>query len=78
MFVKNCSTSKKAIMIVYKAVGKLIYLSHTWPDISFAVWMVSAYMNRPIKDHQYVVLRILQYLKQSQGKGIFFSKTSKR
>lgn len=32
-------------------VGKLIYLSHTRPDITYAVGIVSQFMHRPQKDH---------------------------
>jgi hypothetical protein len=55
-------------------VGKLIYLSHTRPDISYAVSVVSQFMHFPSKDHMDVVVRILRYLKSASGKGIMFSK----
>lgn len=58
--------------------GKLIYLSHTIPDISFAVGLVSRYKNQPTEDHQEAVFRILQYLKQNPGRGLFFGKTTDR
>ncbi|GAA0173856.1 transmembrane signal receptor [Lithospermum erythrorhizon] len=56
-------------------VGKLIYLSHTRPDIAFAVSLVSQYMHDPCQGHLDAVYRILRYLKQSPGKGLFFKKT---
>lgn len=59
-----------------RLVGKLIYLSHTRPDISFAVGMVSRYMSQPTEDHQEAVFRILQYLKQNPRQGLFFGKTT--
>ena len=34
-----------------KLVGKLIYLSHTRPDISFFVGVVSQFMHDPMKEH---------------------------
>lgn len=61
-----------------RLVGKLIYLSHTRPDISFAVGMVSRFMNKPTKRHLDAVYRILQYLKKSPGVGLFFKKSSAR
>ncbi|KAL6311476.1 hypothetical protein AAG906_012064 [Vitis piasezkii] len=61
-----------------RLVGKLIYLTHTRPDIGFAVSMVSRYMNNPTERHMKVVYRILQYLKKSPGRGLYFKKTSSR
>ncbi|TYJ98049.1 reverse transcriptase [Cucumis melo var. makuwa] len=49
--------------------GKLIYLSHTRPDISFAVSAVSQFMQAPYEEHMEVVKRILKYLKTTSGKG---------
>ena len=45
-----------------RLVGKLIYLSHTRPDIAYAVSMVSQFMHNPSEDHMDVVTRILRYL----------------
>jgi hypothetical protein len=59
-----------------KLVGKLIYLSHTRPDIAYAVSVVSQFMHCPSEDHMDAVLRILRYLKSSLGKGLMFSKNN--
>ncbi|XP_062100755.1 uncharacterized mitochondrial protein AtMg00810-like [Humulus lupulus] len=59
-------------------VGKLIYLSHTRPDIAFAVSLVSQYMHNPCQRHLNVVYRILTYLKQTLGNVLFFRKTTER
>ncbi|RVW64787.1 Retrovirus-related Pol polyprotein from transposon RE1 [Vitis vinifera] len=61
-----------------RLVGKLIYLTHSRPDIGFAVSMVSRYMNNPIERHMKAIYRILQYLKKSPGRGLYFKKTSSR
>ncbi|XP_038887093.1 secreted RxLR effector protein 161-like [Benincasa hispida] len=61
-----------------RLVGKLIYLSHTRPDISYAVSMVSQFMQSPYEKHMRAVERILRYLKTSPGKGLMFRKTEKR
>ena len=61
-----------------RLVGKLIYLTHTKPDIGFVVSMVSHYMNNSTKRHMKVVLKILQYLKKSLGSELHFKKTSSR
>ena len=55
-------------------VGRLIYLSHTRPDISYAVSVVSQFMHAPSEEHMEAVYRILRYLKSAPGKGLLFSK----
>lgn len=46
-----------------RLVGKLIYLSHTRPDIAYAVSVVSQFIHRPQNDHMEATLRIVKYLK---------------
>lgn len=57
-----------------RLVGRLIYLSHTRPDIAYAVSVVSQFMHNPKASHLTAVHRILQYLKGTPGKGILFKK----
>ncbi|KAK2984412.1 hypothetical protein RJ640_009912 [Escallonia rubra] len=57
-----------------RLVGKLIYLSHTRPDIAYAVSVVSQFMQNPKDVHLHAVYQILQYLKGSPGRGILFRK----
>lgn len=54
-----------------RLVGKLIYLTITRPDISYAVSLVSRFMHAPTVNHMKAVHRILQYLKGSPGKGLW-------
>ncbi|XP_038879628.1 uncharacterized mitochondrial protein AtMg00810-like [Benincasa hispida] len=61
-----------------RLVGKLIYLSHTRPDISYAVSVVSQFMQSPYEEHVEVVTRILRYLKSTPGKGLVFRKHDTR
>lgn len=55
-----------------RLVGKLIYLSHTRPDIAYAVGVVSQFMHNPQKHHLDAVFRILRYLKKTPGTGLLF------
>ncbi|KAJ0440582.1 putative RNA-directed DNA polymerase [Helianthus annuus] len=57
-----------------RLVGKLIYLAHTRPDIAYAVGVVSQFMHQPQKEHMEAVMRIVQYLKGTPGRGIVFKK----
>ncbi|KAL0559507.1 hypothetical protein IC582_004120 [Cucumis melo] len=61
-----------------RLVGKLIYISHTRPDISFAVSVVSQFMQAPYEKHMEAVNKILRYLKNTHGKGLMFRKTNKK
>lgn len=55
-------------------VGKLIYLSHTRPDIAYAISMVIQFMHAPLKTHLEAVYWILRYLKTTPSKGVLFKK----
>jgi hypothetical protein len=44
-----------------RLVDRLIYLSHTCPDISFAVSVVSHYIHDPREGHMDTVYQILRY-----------------
>ena len=57
-----------------RLVGKLIYLSHTCPDISYAVGIVSQFIHNPNEEHLKAALRIVKYLKNSLGLGLLFTK----
>ena len=61
-----------------RLVGKLIYLSYTRPDITFAVSCVSQFMHSPSETHMQAVYRILKYLKGTPGVGLFFRKNAER
>ena len=51
-----------------RLVGRLIYLSHTRPDIAYAVSVVSQFMHTPNEEYMNAVYRILRYLKSALGK----------
>ena len=58
-----------------RLVGKLIYLSHTRPNISF---VMSQFMQAPYEKHMEVVNKILRYLKITPSKGLMFRKTDRK
>ena len=59
-----------------RLVERLIYLSHTRPDIAYAGNLVSQFIHDSRESHMQAVFRILQYLKSAFGKGFLFSKHS--
>jgi len=55
-----------------RLVGKLNYLTVTRLDISFAVSVISQFLNSSCEDHWNAVIRILKYIKKSPGKGLLY------
>lgn len=55
-----------------RLVGRLIYLTVTRPDISYAVSIISQFMHKPCKHHLEAAYKILRYLKKAPGKGILY------
>ncbi|RDX89938.1 putative mitochondrial protein, partial [Mucuna pruriens] len=55
-----------------RLVGKLIYLTITRPDISFAVGVVSQFVQAPCVDHWAAVLYILKYIKKTPRQGLLY------
>ena len=69
----EASTNKQRYQ---RLVGKLIYLSRTRPDISYAVCVLSQFMHDPRKPHMDAMEHVLRYLKSARGKGSLFTKNS--
>jgi histone deacetylase 1/2 len=57
-------------------VGSLQYLTHTHPDISFAVNKVCQFLSHPTEVHWEAVKRILRYVKGTIDTGLHFRKSS--
>lgn len=51
-------------------VGSLLYLSHTRPDLMFAVNLISRFVLRPTKHHYGAVKRILHYIAATLSMGL--------
>ncbi|XP_019419324.1 PREDICTED: uncharacterized protein LOC109329869 [Lupinus angustifolius] len=63
-------------MLYRQLVGRLLYLTNTRPDITFAVQQLSQFMTAPTSLHYKALTRILRYLKASPGKGLLYSSSS--
>lgn len=59
-----------------RLIGRLIYLTITRPDICYAVQVLSQFMHSPKKSHLLAALRILGYIKQTPGLGLFLSSSN--
>ncbi|GJZ52121.1 ribonuclease H-like domain-containing protein [Tanacetum coccineum] len=69
----NDDTLLDNIIGYQKLLGKLIYLAHTRPDISYFVHCLAQYMNSPLKSHLNCALNVLRYLKNALGEGIRYN-----
>ncbi|GJT19242.1 ribonuclease H-like domain-containing protein [Tanacetum coccineum] len=75
LVISNESTSTTINRHNYS--GKLIYLTHTRPDISYSVHCLSQFMHKPLKSHLKIALKVLRYLKNNPGMGIHIVKQPK-
>jgi len=57
-------------------VGRLIYLTITRPDLSYAVHILSQFMQNPREERMDAAKRVLRYLKGSPGQGILLQHNS--
>ena len=70
---QHTGTPKTDPLIYRSLVGSLIYLSHTRPDISYAVSCVARYMQDPEAAHYQAAKKILRYLSGTADYGIMLS-----
>ena len=56
--------------------GKLIYLTHTRPDIAYTVGILSQFMHALHVSHMYAAHRVLRFLKGTVGRGLLLIRHS--
>lgn len=60
-----------------RLVGRLIYLSATRPDLTYAIHTLSQFMNKPHDDQWLAALKVVRYLKGTLGQGVLLRAESK-
>ncbi|KAG6472491.1 hypothetical protein ZIOFF_069955 [Zingiber officinale] len=74
--ITSITGREKPDAAIYRGiVGSLIYLSHTRPDLSFLVNLLSRYMSQPTSAHLTAAKRALRYVKGTMDLGLFFPAT---
>jgi hypothetical protein len=59
-----------------RLIGRLLYLTHSRPEIAYAVSKLSQFLSEPTDEHMLAGLHVLKFLKNHPGKGLFFSSSS--
>lgn len=68
-----CPTPSVDSTLYRPLVGILLYLTHTRPDISFAVGLVSRFSHDPHESHWQAAKRILRYIQGTSSHGIHYT-----
>eukprot|EP00253_Pinus_taeda_P023024 PITA_23024 len=69
----SCTSPEVDATLYRQLVGKLLYLTHTRPDLSFAVGLVARFMQNPRGSHWKAAKRILRYVRGTVQFGIHYS-----
>ncbi|XP_051132654.1 retrovirus-related Pol polyprotein from transposon TNT 1-94 [Andrographis paniculata] len=70
-----CDNTMLADATVYRSlVGRLIYLTHSRPDIAYSVGVLSRFMQKPTQHCLGAAKRVLRYLAGTKDFGIWFCK----
>lgn len=57
-----------------RVIGRLLYLTLTRPDISYAMQHLSQFLQQPTNSHYQAAMHVLRYLKGTPNKGLFYPK----
>ena len=69
----SCTSPEVDATLYRQLVGKLLYLTHTRPDLSFVVGLVAHFMQNPRESHWKAAKRILHYVRGTIQFGIHYS-----
>ncbi|MCI05708.1 retrovirus-related Pol polyprotein from transposon TNT 1-94, partial [Trifolium medium] len=88
--IKPCSTHMQPQLQLHKTsgepltdpttyrrlIGRLLYLTHSRHEISYAVSKLSQFLDSPTTEHMIARIHVLKFLKNNPSKGLFFSSSS--
>eukprot|EP00253_Pinus_taeda_P031679 PITA_31679 len=69
----SCTSPEVDATLYRQLVGKLLYLTHTRPDLSVAIGLVALFMQTPRESHWKAAKRILRYVRGTVQFGIHYS-----
>ena len=69
----TCTSPELDATLYHQLVGSLLYLTHSHPDLSFAIDHVARYMQTPHESHWKATKRILRYIWGTIQFGIHYS-----
>ena len=70
----TCTSPEVDVTLYRQLVGSFLYLTHSHPDLSFAVGCVSHYMKTPHESHWKAAKIIIQYIRGTIQFGIHYSR----
>ena len=76
MFLKDLASKIEQKLKILQLIGSLLYLTHSGPDICYAMNSVSRYMQQPHDIHWKVAKRIPQYIQGTRTYGIHYAADS--
>lgn len=59
-----------------RLIGRLLYLTITRPDLTYAVNKLSQFVSKPRTSHMEATLKVLKYIKGTIGQGLFYKNES--
>eukprot|EP00253_Pinus_taeda_P007217 PITA_07217 len=65
----SCTSPEVDATLYRQLVGKLLYLTHTRPDLSFVFGLVARFMQNPRESHWKAAKRILRYVREVEYRG---------
>lgn len=74
-----CKTTGQPIAdpsIYRRQIGKLLYLTHSRPEISYAISKLSQFLDAPNDTHLQAAMRVIRFIKNNPDQGLFFGSKS--